>query len=146
LSAGAPALLQLLGLSDWGPLHSLLGPALSAYLTNPTTTPGGNCCADNPEFLCGQQLCSFYGKFHVGWSVPSLPHSYYIPTAFVHGFFFFVPALVLGGPSQVMLGLAALLTGPVLTEVVLGGDADARRYEWASIWCMFSLGQVSCCW
>lgn len=61
------------------------------------------------------QLCSVSGKFHIGWSVPQLPHSYYIPTSFLHGFFFFVPALVLGGPPQLALGLAALLTGPVMT-------------------------------
>jgi hypothetical protein len=57
--------------------------------------------------LLALQLCSISGKFHIGWSVPQLPASYYIPTSFLHGFFFFVPALVLGGPPQLLLGLAA---------------------------------------
>lgn len=136
---GLPALLQLLGLS--AAVTSLLGGVLGSQAAGYLAAPAA-CCADNAEMLCGQQLCSISGKFHIGWSVPQLPNSYYIPTAFIHGFFFFVPALALGGLPQRVLGLAALLTGPVMTEVILGGDAEARRYEWASIWCMFSLGQV----
>jgi hypothetical protein len=31
---------------------------------------------------------------------------------------------------------------PLCSELILGGDAEARQFEWASIWCMFSLGQV----
>jgi hypothetical protein len=50
--------------------------------------------------LLAVQLCSISGKFHIGWSVPQLPASYYIPSSFLHGFFFFVPALVLGGPHR----------------------------------------------
>jgi hypothetical protein len=30
----------------------------------------------------------------------------------------------------------------VCSELILGGDAETRQLEWASIWCMFSLGQV----
>eukprot|EP00775_Hariotina_reticulata_P012065 gene12064-12206_t len=132
-----PAFLQLFGLNSSALLQHLPVAQLSSYL-QPIETG----CIQHPEMICGPRLCSMQGKFHVGWSVPSLPHSYYIPSAFLHGFFFFVPALVLGGPSQRALATAAFVTGPLLTEVILGGDEEARRYEWASIWCMFSLGQV----
>jgi Family of unknown function (DUF5765) len=134
LIKGAPALGQLLGLAECPWLTAVLGPTAAAALAAPP--------ACGSEMLCGAALCSVTGTHHVGWVVPSLPHSYYLPTAHIHGFFFFLPAFVLGGPPQWVLAGAAMLTGPLLTEIILGDDATARRHEWAAIWCMFSLGQV----
>lgn len=76
LLKGLPALLQLLGLAGSPALPQLLGHALTDYLTGPHTG-----CPDAPEMMCGARLCSIVGKHHVGWSVPSLPGNYYIPTA-----------------------------------------------------------------
>ena len=134
LIKGAPALGQRLGLAECPWLTAVLGPTAAAALAAPP--------ACGSEMLCGAALCSVTGTHHVGWVVPSLPHSYYLPTAHIHGFFFFLPAFVLGGPPQWVLAGAAMLTGPLLTEIILGDDATARRHEWAAIWCMFSLGQV----
>lgn len=64
------------------------------------------------------------------------------PPADLHGFWFFVPALVLGDVPQIALASAAFVTGPLVSELIVWGDARARRYEWPAIWCMLSLGQV----
>lgn len=54
--------------------------------------------------------------------------------SFLHFFLFFMPALVLGGVPQRVLGVLALLTGPLVTDQVVAGDDRAQRYEWASMW------------
>jgi hypothetical protein len=64
-----PAFLHLFGLDSSASLQQLLGDQLSSYLLSPATG-----CIQHPEMICGAKLCSIQGKFHVGWSVPSLPH------------------------------------------------------------------------
>lgn len=57
-----------------------------------------------------------------------------VPTAFLHMFLMFAPALVLGGTPQRVSALISMLTGPLAATQLLGNNERVQLLEWAPIW------------
>ncbi len=47
------------------------------------------------EWLRGEKLCTFRGKYHLAWSVPMADPTYVIPGAAIHSFCMFAPFFAL---------------------------------------------------
>lgn len=47
------------------------------------------------EWLRGEELCTYRGKYHLAWSVPMLDTTYWIPGASLHSFLMFGPFFIL---------------------------------------------------
>lgn len=91
------------------------------------------------EWLRGEKLCTFHGKFHLAWSVPMADPTYWIPGAAIHSFLMFAPFLALyEKKGMVIQGAFLWLTGPFLASFI-----TANLMEQASIWCFFSIAQIS---
>lgn len=95
----------------------------------------GHC--DPRSALCGTQLCSVHGNWHIAWEVPvnGLGNSF---TGWpIHGFptyvlaAFIVP-LIYGSWKMVLYHLAL---GPWLSHVLTN-----NLNEWPAVWCLLSIG------
>lgn len=82
------------------------------------------------QWTAGNQLCTFKGDVHLGWSIPFPKPSYYYPGP-LHSFVFFAPFVVAGSISHAFRGLLLFMTGPILAEYLTGW----RRHESPSVWC-----------
>ena len=89
------------------------------------------------EWLRGEKLCTFSGKYHLSWAVPMTDVSYYVPSAQIHSFLMFMPFFVIR-TGFIIQGLFLLLTGPVLAAYI-----SPSMFEQASIWCFFSIAQIA---
>lgn len=93
------------------------------------------------EWLRGQNLCTFKTKamWHLGWSVPMADPSYYVMGASIHSFLMFAPFFALYEKKGMILqGLFLFLFGPVMASMF-----SDNLMEQASIWCFFSIAQIS---
>lgn len=93
------------------------------------------------EWLRGEVLCTFKDKdmVHLGWSVPMADPSYYVMGAGIHSFLMFAPFFALYEKKGMILqGLFLFLFGPVMA-----GFISENLMEQASIWCFFSIAQIS---
>ena len=91
------------------------------------------------EWLRGEKLCTFNGKFHLAWSVPMADPSYYVPSAQIHAFMMYAPFFALWEKrGMIVQGLFLLLTGPVMAAAI-----TPNLMEQASIWCFFSIAQIA---
>ncbi len=93
------------------------------------------------EWLRGNILCTFKNKsmWHLGWSVPMADPSYYVMGASIHSFLMFAPFFVLYEKKGMILqGLVLFFFGPVMAAFI-----SDNLMEQASIWCFFSIAQVS---
>lgn len=95
------------------------------------------------EAMCGPRTCTFSTPNHLAWSVPLLPPSYFIPSGYVHWFFFTVPGLLAGGARARLSLVAALLTGPLVTMTLAARYPSSYGNEWPATWCWLSVAQ--CC-
>lgn len=96
---------------------------------------------ESTEWLRGQTLCTFKTEsmVHLGWSVPMSDPMYLLPGAFIHAFLMYAPFLALyEKKGMVVQGIFLLLTGPVMA-----GFITKNLMEQASIWCFFSIAQIS---
>ena len=64
---------------------------LIAYLglsppTMDVSFPHGAETGRSTEWLRGEKLCTFRGKYHLAWSIPMADPSYYVPSAQIHAF------------------------------------------------------------
>jgi len=89
------------------------------------------------EWLRGEALCTFSGNYHLSWSVPMYPVSYWIPSGHLHFFLMFVPFFVMADYTLVSSGIKLFLSGPFIALL-----ATDNLMEQASIWCFFSIGVV----
>merc|ERR1711871_710398 len=94
---------------------------------------------DSTEWLRGEKLCTFRGKYHLAWSVPMADPSYYIPGAAIHFFLMFAPFFALWEKKGMIIQpIFLFVAGPygasLLTENLM---------EQASIWCFFSIAQIT---
>ena len=90
------------------------------------------------EMIRGENLCSYTGRLHMGWSVPLADNHYFWPSIHMHGFFMYCTLLVQPeDPTMVFKGLMMLILGPVLGLYLTpdGGEAGA-------IWCLQSTGRM----
>lgn len=100
--------------------------------------PTGADTGRSTEWLRGEKLCTFKGKYHLAWSVPMADPSYYVPSAQIHSFMMYAPFVALWEKRGMLIqGAFLLLTGPVLAAVI-----TPNLMEQASIWCFFSIAQI----
>lgn len=97
----ASASMMLLRLPFPGNPLAWLGERFGALIPElPTRAMAGMRCGAR-EAMCGPRLCTFKaapgtgGSGHLGWELPLLPASYFLPNASIHFFVFFMPNLVM---------------------------------------------------
>jgi hypothetical protein len=91
------------------------------------------------EWLRGDKLCTFRGKWHLAWSVPMADPTYVIPGAAIHSFCMFAPFFALyEKKGMVVQGLFLFAFGPYLAGLI-----SPNLMEQASIWCFFSIAQIA---
>eukprot|EP01092_Planopodium_desertum_P001842 TRINITY_DN12894_c0_g2_i2.p1 TRINITY_DN12894_c0_g2~~TRINITY_DN12894_c0_g2_i2.p1 ORF type:complete len:195 (+),score=43.56 TRINITY_DN12894_c0_g2_i2:89-673(+) len=88
------------------------------------------------EWLRGESLCTFRGKYHLAWSVPMSDVSYWTPSAAIHSFLMFGPFFIMKR-NMMIQGIFLWLAGPYLASWI-----TANLMEQASIWCFFSIAQI----
>jgi len=88
------------------------------------------------EWLRGEKLCTFTGKYHLAWSVPMAETTYFVPSASLHSFMMFGPFFI-GLKKMEIQGIFLFLTGPLLSAWI-----TPNLMEQASIWCFFSIAQI----
>jgi hypothetical protein len=90
------------------------------------------------EWLRGEKLCTFNGKYHLAWAVPMADPTYYVPGAAIHSFLMFAPFFALyEKKGMIVQGAFLFLTGPGLAAFI-----TPNLMEQASIWCFFSIAQI----
>jgi len=95
--------------------------------------------ATSGEWLRGQKLCTFRGTAHLAWSIPMVDVSYYVPSAAIHSFLMFAPFFALWEKKGMIIqGVFLWATGPLAASFI-----SANLMEQASIWCFFSIAQIS---
>jgi hypothetical protein len=93
----------------------------------------------SPEWLRGEKLCTFRGKWHLSWSVPMGDVSYYIPAASIHSFLMFAPFFAMyEKKGMVLQGIFLFAFGPYMASWI-----SPSLMEQASIWCFFSIAQIA---
>jgi len=91
------------------------------------------------EWLRGDKLCTFRGKYHLAWSVPMADPTYIIPSAAIHSFCMFAPFFALyEKKGMVVQGIFLFAFGPYLASWI-----SPNLMEQASIWCFFSIAQIA---
>jgi len=91
------------------------------------------------EWLRGEKLCTYRGKYHLAWSVPMADPTYVIPGAAIHSFLMFAPFFALyEKKGMVIQGIFLFVFGPYLAGLI-----TPNLMEQASIWCFFSIAQIS---
>jgi len=91
------------------------------------------------EWLRGEKLCTFRGNLHLAWSVPMADPTYIIPGAAIHSFCMFAPFFALYEKrGMVIQGTFLFIFGPYMA-----GWLTPNLMEQASIWCFFSIAQIS---
>jgi len=91
------------------------------------------------EWLRGEKLCTYRGTYHLAWSVPMADPTYVIPGAAIHSFLMFAPFFALYEKrGMVLQGTILFASGPYLA-----GWISPNLMEQASIWCFFSIAQIS---
>jgi len=88
------------------------------------------------EWLRGEKLCTFSGKYHLAWSVPMAEPTYWVPSAAIHSFMMFGPFFILK-KNMIIQGVFLWLAGPYLASWI-----TPNLMEQASIWCFFSIAQI----
>ena len=87
------------------------------------------------EWLSGDKLCTYKGNHHLAWSIPLRTPTYFVPSTYLHFWLMFAPFFVLG---DIVPGAILMLTGPILAAFI-----TPNLQEQASIWCFFSIGQIT---
>jgi len=91
------------------------------------------------EWLRGEKLCTFRGNYHLAWSIPMADPTYVIPGAAIHSFLMFAPFFALyEKKGMVIQGIFLFAFGPYLAGLI-----SPNLMEQASIWCFFSIAQIS---
>jgi len=88
------------------------------------------------EWLRGEKLCTFSGKYHLAWSVPMAEPTYWVNSAAIHSFMMFGPFFVMK-KNMIIQGVFLWLAGPYLAAWI-----TPNLMEQASIWCFFSIAQI----
>jgi hypothetical protein len=91
------------------------------------------------EWLRSDKLCTFNGKYHLAWAVPMADPSYYVPGAAIHSFLMYAPFVALyEKKGMIIQGVVLFVTGPMLSAFI-----TPNLMEQASIWCFFSIMQIT---
>lgn len=112
---------------------------LLAYLPGYSTMDFSKDGYASTEWLRGDKLCTFKGRYHLAWSIPMADPTYVIPGAAIHSFCMFAPFFALyEKKGMVVQGCFLFLFGPYLAGLI-----TPNLMEQASIWCFFSIAQMS---
>jgi hypothetical protein len=111
-------------------------PVSSDYTDWAGNAPINGSCRTT-EWLRGEKLCTYKGKYHLAWSVPFADVSYWVPSAAIHSFLMFSPFFIMK-KNMIIQGFFLWLTGPYLASWV-----TPNLQEQASIWCFFSITQIA---
>ncbi len=109
------------------------------------------------EWLRGSKLCTYrgmkvyslpfvkylfkfsIGNYHLAWSIPMADPTYVIPGAAIHSFLMFAPFFALyEKKGMIIQGIFLFVFGPYLAGLI-----TPNLMEQASIWCFFSIAQIS---
>jgi len=94
------------------------------------------------EWVRGEKLCTFRGKYHLAWSIPMADPTYVIPSLGLHFFLLFAPSFALYENTnhkwKVIRTIFVFVTGPFLA-----GWITSDLMEQGSIWCFFSIAQIA---
>eukprot|EP00010_Vexillifera_abyssalis_P006419 CAMPEP_0201546352 /NCGR_PEP_ID=MMETSP0173_2-20130828/2654_1 /ASSEMBLY_ACC=CAM_ASM_000268 /TAXON_ID=218659 /ORGANISM="Vexillifera sp., Strain DIVA3 564/2" /LENGTH=136 /DNA_ID=CAMNT_0047954987 /DNA_START=396 /DNA_END=806 /DNA_ORIENTATION=+ len=104
------------------------------------TADNARLVSENIEWIRGANetdLCTYTGNHHLAWRVPLTNPTYLLPSNFIHFFMMFAPFFALEMSNWIHGGVL-LLTGPVLAAFITD-----NLHEQASIWCFFSIIQVT---
>lgn len=88
-------------------------------------------CSVGREPLCGNQLCSVSGNWHIAWEVPSNGLAWTLLAYFIPAFF--VPILY----GAWRCTLYHILAGPLLAFFLTD-----NMNEWPAVWCLMSIGLI----
>jgi len=110
-------------------------PITSDYTAwaNKTAAPGA---CRTQEWLRGEELCTYRGKYHLSWSIPLYDVTYLSPAASIHSFLMFAPFFVMK-KNMIIQGIFLWAAGPFLASFI-----SPNLQEQASIWCFFSIAQI----
>jgi hypothetical protein len=87
------------------------------------------------QSLCGTTMCTVSGNWHLAWSIPYYNFPFPGDAFIYYAFAVFLVPLFYGAWLGV---LRTFLTGPLLAYILTGGNP----LEWASVWCLFSVGLI----
>jgi hypothetical protein len=92
-----------------------------------------NGCPVGKEALCGANLCSVRGTWHMAWNIPlnSFSTRLYTLAYFVPAFL--IPLLYGSWPITIYL----IIFGPVLGRLL-----SSNLNEWPAVWCLFSIALI----
>jgi len=93
------------------------------------------------EWIRGEHLCTFKTKamWHLGWSIPMADSTYNIQGTGIHSFLMFAPFFALyEKKGMIIQGCVLYFSGPFLAAMI-----SPDMMEQASIWCFFSIAQIS---
>jgi len=132
---GGTMLLARYFISEFWPGYTHSTPLITDFTDWKKTTPlpGSH---RNTEWLRGEELCTYKGKYHLAWSVPMSDVSYWVPSSAIHSFLMFAPFFVMKS-NMIIQGIFLWLAGPYLASWI-----TPNLMEQASIWCFFSIGQI----
>ncbi|KNC55202.1 uncharacterized protein AMSG_12392 [Thecamonas trahens ATCC 50062] len=133
-------------MAEWNPA-SVAQPVTSAFGEWAGLTPPANACVTS-EWLRGEKLCTYSGKYHLAWSVPMSDPTYWTPGAAIHSFLMFGPFFVMKWDrstwfkvifrGMIIQGAFLFLTGPYMASWVTD-----NLQEQASIWCFVSIAEIT---
>jgi len=90
------------------------------------------------EWMRGEKLCTFNGKYHLAWSVPMTDATYMMQGLSLHYFLMFIPGLTFyENLNKILRTIFVIVTGPILAAFI---TSDVM--EQPSIWCLFSIAQI----
>merc|ERR1711916_153546 len=135
-------------LAEFGGPTWVKQPVISSYDNFTGIAPPENGCG-TAEWLRGSELCTYSGKYHLAWSVPMADATYWVPAASTHSFMMFAPFFVLKWDranslkeylfrGMAIQGFFLWLAGPYLASWI-----TPNLQEQASIWCFFSIAQIT---
>lgn len=93
------------------------------------------------EWLRGDQVCTYKTQtmHHLGWAVPMADPTYNIQGVGLHAFLMFAPFFALyEKKGMIIQAFFLFLTGPFMAGLI-----TSNLQEQASIWCFFSIAQIS---
>lgn len=91
------------------------------------------------EYMCGKDICSYYGGKHVAWRFPLVREgdNYFTPGISLHFFLFFIPILTVAKGKYFLLPLVLLLLGPYLSYRI-----SPHKNEHPAIWCLMFVSHL----
>jgi hypothetical protein len=87
-------------------------------------------CIPGIDAMCGSDLCSYSGSWHLAWSIPYNGIGYSV--LMIYMFAAFLVPLIYGAWK---ISLLHLILGPSLS-ILLAKSPN----EWPAVWCLFSIG------